>query len=502
MELWPVSQAPFLFSAVEQCPIRRVVSCSSLDRSSLCSSALGFNSVEADVQICFSKLGVPPPLTYRGSSVLHFSCRRGRRFEAPLGWVFSCCCPSSSSSRARSPHLAFEVDRAPVPYTPASFGIAERFASGLPFLYPSAPNTRIGGSGAWAEGFEAMFGPVFSFPTWEAFGAHVSMLLPLVFYNLLEVAWGLFWSGGEISLGFFRSLLVLVLFALVTALLPNLRRLPLVGRCCRSLFLAPVRSLRALGIASPSLPVLDWQPTCNRPVRRARVMPQGGFLAGWVRFWFFFVGISCLPCQVWAAPKELALLQQLRDCVEAATDHTRVPADTFPSPLDAATRKPAVDSPIGACIDPPSRHDPDGLPSGEWLGITLYAPYYQTTAFGMRLESGCDLAQIHSAIRTAGRLPCDELDELVAVYPQVLPGYLSVVAFSSIMAQGRRPHCVVILDLGRVGSSCFAAVVPMDLCLDDLWDGIGKLFNIDVHDTPVYVWVGDAQQPASAKGSP
>ncbi|CAE7492062.1 ANKRD52, partial [Symbiodinium sp. KB8] len=182
-------------------------------------------------------------------------------------------------------------------------------------------------------------------------------------------------------------------------------------------------------------------------------------------------------------------------------DSSSCPAgDLCPSELRPSTLTGRSSACPAKSIDIPSRHDPDGLPEGRWLGITMYSPFHQTAAFALPDAACTDIPAIHAAIRAEGRLQCEEHDQLVPLCPQLFAGYLYLLSFPSVIVQGRRPHCAVVLDLSRVGGPCYADVVPIDLCLNELWEKVGHMLNIDVQDVPVHVWIGEARQPASRGG--
>ena len=92
-------------------------------------------------------------------------------------------------------------------------------------------------------------------------------------------------------------------------------------------------------------------------------------------------------------------------------------------------------------------------------------------------------------------------DAIVAVHPQLFPGSLSVLCYPTVIAQGKRPHCAVLIDISRVGGTCYAATLPTDAKLADLWTEIGQHMNVDIESEEVRVWVGDAAFPASPTGT-
>ena len=130
----------------------------------------------------------------------------------------------------------------------------------------------------------------------------------------------------------------------------------------------------------------------------------------------------------------------------------------------------------------------------------MYAPLFPTIAFGIHLQHSADIDTAITAVTTSGRLQCAEFDSLVPVHPQVMPGHLSVLSYPSIIAQGARPHCAVLLDVTRVGGACQALTLPIDIGLREFLERISMLINVDVEAEQVNVWVGPTTQPASYGG--
>ncbi|CAE7293862.1 unnamed protein product [Symbiodinium sp. KB8] len=95
---------------------------------------------------------------------------------------------------------------------------------------------------------------------------------------------------------------------------------------------------------------------------------------------------------------------------------------------------------------------------------------------------------------------CASFREPVLLHYLVMPGHLSVLSYPSIIAQGARPHCAVLLDVTRVGGACQALTLPIDIGLREFLERISMLINVDVEAEQVNVWVGPTTQPASYGG--
>ena len=489
---------------------------------------------------CFELWHTPPVSLVMGPCI----CPRSPLRDLWPLWVFEAC----QSPSFFDPHAfvwcypvspAFEMDFFPC-FAALSHGFTIHAAH--PHLYPSAPNTCIGGAGAWAKvsevakactfllrgarkrrigrsgtsapdlsvllwtvaldplGFSCGFQPHLTPATLRGRSPSQSVLDTrqrggFCWHNLLLQALVAF----RYVEAFFRSLLVLCFAALIRALCPAvLGRGSFWGKTLRSCVApAPLCTLRAFAVSIPGRPVLDWSPPRRNKRRRvAGVSPRFPCAS----LWIWLVGVSSLPCCVWSAPEGVKTLQRIHDMVSHADSSSCPAGDLCPSELRPSTLTGRSSACPAKSIDIPSRHDPDGLPEGRWLGITMYSPFHQTAAFALPDAACTDIPAIHAAIRAEGRLQCEEHDQLVPLCPQLFAGYLYLLSFPSVIVQGRRPHCAVVLDLSRVGGPCYADVVPIDLCLNELWEKVGHMLNIDVQDVPVHVWIGEARQPASRGG--
>ena len=434
-----------------------------------------------------------------------------------------------------------------------------------PQSYPSAPNTCIGGAGAWAKvaevapkglgdfsrgarkrriGRSGTSAPVLCLPLTVGslapplvgLGPVLSGLgfwgTPLSFYigGLLSEAGACLvdlwlrgpWLGSATPCGnrswcctshvvsacltcvdaFFRSLLVLCCAALIRALLYAVpgRSTPLGSLVRFPTSPAPLRPLLALAVGSPAHSVLHWGHVPRNKTRSRQGPGPRPFCSRRVALCLWLIGFSSLPCHVWAAPEGFHQLQRIHTMIAPLHSAPPVFGEHYPSELPVATDRQDPSSAVGICIDLPSRHSSEQPPVGSWLGVTLYSPHHPTSAFAMRVEPGSTVSRLHHVIREEGRLPCEEYDAMVAVYPQLLDGYLYLLSFPSVIAQVKRPYCAAVLDLSRVGGPCFADVIPTDLRLTELLERVSRLITVDVQEEPVHVWVGDSRQPASRQG--
>ena len=314
---------------------------------------------------------------------------------------------------------------------------------------------------------------------------------------LFEIAWALGW----LCEAYFRSLLLLVFIALLNAWhkpFPG-RHSPLGKLFGSALRLAPTHCLTAFAIATPAAPVLAWRAyPKRRPYTKCR-RPTPRFNRGytlWVKILLAIFGLTSAPTCVWAVPADARpFLQHAWQGGNSAPQH--VTTDLLPEALHVRGQEVQE----GHTEPLPDTYDLQDRFRDDWLGVAIYAPYFPTTAFAMRVEPGASLEHVCRLIQTSGRLPCSLHDSLVAVNPQVFPGYLSVLSYPSIIAQGKRPHCAVIIDISRVGGTVYAATLPIDSRLADLWCEIGQYMNVDIESEDVLVWIGDASLPASHLGT-
>ena len=345
-----------------------------------------------------------------------------------------------------------------------------------------ALNTRIGSSGAGAC-HTAIAG---STSPWEARGGCQ------------------LFAAGELLLPFMRSFLLLVALSLVKLLVSCIpgRWTPL-GKFLRAptSWVSPT-CLLPLSVANAQQPVLDWSAAPPRRIPRGTqkfVPPHSLGRLG--RFGLFFLGFLHLPVCVWSMPTGCAPELAILLTEEYAAMSTDPPAPQTAT-SDSATRPPLEPEALpGQCIDLPEHvHGPAPYPQDRWLGVTVYAPHTQPTVFAIRAQCTTTLSTVIADVRQAGRLPHPDFDTVVAVHPQPCDGYLTLLAYPSVISQGAELHCAVLLDLTRVGGHQYAATLPETITTAELIDYIRPQTRADIDETDLQVWVGYAAIPASSTG--
>ncbi|CAE7844688.1 unnamed protein product, partial [Symbiodinium microadriaticum] len=129
------------------------------------------------------------------------------------------------------------------------------------------------------------------------------------------------------------------------------------------------------------------------------------------------------------------------------------------------------------------------------LGVTIHAPRFMPTFFGLQVPDGASVQDVLHAAVSLGKLPHPALDTVIPVTNQRFDTAMSFLAYPSCISMLDPPHCAVILDLTRVGGHYHAAALPCALSRHALFEHIETLIW---HDTcEVEVWVDGAEFPAS-----
>ena len=317
------------------------------------------------------------------------------------------------------------------------------------------------------------------------------------------LAWLDFFSG---CVPFFFTLQVLATLALCKLLLLQapFRRFP-AARCLGLLTApVPVRILVPVGVASPVFVRWAWRTERRMSGQRSALPTSSVPTRLFLRFCIACFGFSHLPHLVWgmptlpdgrkvvdyatayafwpAAPPEIAPyshdpLVQLAEVPERLRlANNEVPGFSFVSaPLPGARPTSAVGRPV--------------------LGVTIHAPYYIPTFFGLKVPEAATLDDVMRAIRVIGKLPGKDLDVLLPVFNQRSFCALSFIAFPSIIHQVQPSLRAVILDLTRVGGHYYAVVVPACLSLEAFFELIGRHIWRDTDE--VDLWIDAADVPAT-----
>ena len=129
------------------------------------------------------------------------------------------------------------------------------------------------------------------------------------------------------------------------------------------------------------------------------------------------------------------------------------------------------------------------------LGVTVHAPYFMPTFFGLQVPAGASVQDVLQAVVSLGKLPHPALDTVIPVTNQRFDTAMSFLAYPSCIGLLDPPQCAVLLDLTRVGGHYHSAVLPCALSRHALLEHIETLIW---HDTgEVELWVDGADFPAS-----
>ena len=351
-----------------------------------------------------------------------------------------------------------------------------------------APKSRIGGSGTTAL---SLVNNMHS-------AARVELLLPF-----------------EVVGSFFRSLLFTSFLALCLLLgKPFARRHRSLRRVWLSCATPSVLGVNlALRCASPDCPVLDWRVAakkrCRHPTERATCRSYGSpSLLG--RLAFACLGFSEFPFLVRAAPHpDLATLLGFQFLPEIASASQSLPEDL----PDRATSTQDCLSHAGIRTNAAIGDDktpcttsfvrvPPSLPGAvrksqdsSILGVTIYAPFFVPTFFGLRTEKDVQLEAVLAAVREIGHMPSRHLDVLIPITRQRFDLSLGLLAFPSFLLQVKPAICPVILDLTRVGGHYCADTLPSPCSRHEFLEHIAML--IWYHEEEVEIWIDNSEFPAS-----
>ena len=151
------------------------------------------------------------------------------------------------------------------------------------------------------------------------------------------------------------------------------------------------------------------------------------------------------------------------------------PSMTHPSPVpDSWPSVPAYKCINGPVLQhdtiirlPVVEQDAQKAIQGEWLGIVVYAPYFQPRSWAAQLHPGLEVTDVMDALLGLGPELFDEgIDAIVPVNPPRYKVYAEFLAYPSCLGSvdGCR-YVAVIVDATCVGGHYFATVMPHSLQL-------------------------------------
>ena len=292
-------------------------------------------------------------------------------------------------------------------------------------------------------------------------------------------------------LGFFRALCGVTLLALWGTLLRPLpgRSSPLGRLLALPASGVPAHVVRSLAVASPARPVLLWQPAQRAQTRRKPALALEG---SWLRWLLaLLLGFGCFPQQVWAAP----ILPPACTSVPAYFhDMPHAPS------LDLLHEQVRSDHEFWSqtgfqYLSPPlSGARPSPASVQRALAVTIHAPHFMPTYFGLQVPVGASLEDVMEAVIRLGKVPGPNQNVLLPVCRQRFNGSLDLLAFPASIHDIMPPHCAVLLDLSRVGGHYHAACLPSSCTRQDLLDHIARIIWYET--TEVDVWVDASELPA------
>ena len=263
----------------------------------------------------------------------------------------------------------------------------------------------------------------------------------------------------------------------------------------RALDPIPTPPVLSLCCACPHKPVMVWEPAVksrhrrdNHIVCRRCSSSLGSRLCRLSYVLVALFGFSRLPCQVHAM-----------DTLRQATFNLDLAYDERPpfSNSDLATARQRCKGKFTYISGPPLGERParPAVDTEPTLGVTVYAPHFIPTFFGLRIPAGASLDDVTDEVFRACWHPGRGLDKIIPVKRQRHSSALSLLALPSFLGACSPACCVVILDLSCVGGHYHAAIVHSSLTRHDLRTQIQPLIWHDGED--VEIWVDDAEFAAS-----
>ena len=212
----------------------------------------------------------------------------------------------------------------------------------------------------------------------------------------------------------------------------------------------------------------------------------------------WLVGFSSCPQLVWAMPPAVRCLCDLADKLPT-TVHTIAAGSSAAEAAVCSSWPDEIDTPRLSGFRFVSAPLPGPMPTTfvmpPALGVTVHAPHFIPTFFGLQVPAGASVQDVLQAVVSLGKLPHPALDTVIPVTNQRFDTAMSFLAYPSCIGLLDPPQCAVLLDLTRVGGHYHSAVLPCALSRHGLFEHIETLIW---HDTgEVEVWVDGADFPAS-----
>ena len=345
--------------------------------------------------------------------------------------------------------------------------------------FGSAPKRRIGGSGTPAG--------------------------PEALYLMRSMQW-----CGKVCLAFYialSGLLTATLWRMLFRVLPG--SFSPLGRLLQMPWVHSPPIAKAWCFSCPTTPVLRWEAFSHCEGKSRKVCRQGR--VPWAMRWLF--GFASLPMQIWAAPAGLpeavahvhGLTASMPDTwpSAAAEDRSATSSGTAVRDLD---HQPSITRYSDASAPWPRRHaqpqhpvsslDPakvfritfprtasDNHPTTEWIGIILYAPYYQAEQWGVRMPDFPTVPAMQAEAEMILSEAFDgSMDMLTPVSPQRYGESLQYICFPSILNSSGSSGVAVIIDASAVGGHYFPTILARVLTFEQLAAFIRPLLSYGIDD--------------------
>ena len=284
------------------------------------------------------------------------------------------------------------------------------------------------------------------------------------------------------------GVMLLALWQLLFSAMPGCKsplgktlQLPCMTRCATATL--------AFSVASPSLNTWKWH--SNRKRRQRRPIVRSWIYNRAIVGVAWLCGFLSLPIQVWAAPaglpEAIATVQALSNaCPARFVDASAAWPEPFASP---AASEPATDDDrahklryerrgIGVI-----RHEDATRGPPDWVGVSLFAPYYQPEHWAIQLSPPATAQQAHETVMYVLQDAFHgNLNTAVPTNPQRFDGCLHYLCFPSFLDSAGSSGVAVIIDASRVGGHYFAAILAGVLTYEQLAAFVRPLTNYGFDD--------------------
>ena len=294
----------------------------------------------------------------------------------------------------------------------------------------------------------------------------------------------LMWAADMLVPFFFhlQVLLLILLWKLLLRRSPG-RSTPLARALCIPCLGIPMRSAQSLALASPSSPILSWQPL-RKPAPRRRFKNRGNSLA--LRWFLCVLGFTSFPTCVWAAPSAVVELSHaLPAILTLLPEPMPAPRAVGKHASHAHQLREALQDTQDVLVLPDASSETGRGDNDSWYGVSVYAKHLQAAHFGLRTAVDASLAGVVQRTLRAFRTLHPGLDQLLLVKPQRRQGCMTFIAFPSESVTSETVH--VLVDLTAFGGHIFADTTSPRTIVMHLLEGYYGEMKYDVEEMSVKV---------------